>query len=343
MAIDTLLGQDAQGDVVLWRTDISNSLMLNPRTSRQLMSNTINRKWGPPRFVPSEGRLGLIGMTGPITRHGVVYQKMQDLTCADPLSGETCWVRNGVEPGSDIFGDDQFLFVVGPNSTEAIVVNTADGSEVGRRQVTSRGERWITSGRQVLSCRYDRQRLLLRSFDAWQQQDLWNREFDDGAQCWQPSRDEVAVFEPDGKFTVLKLADGQALVDIQLEPEPDLERLYVLSAHDSYTVVASGQNRSRTSSRLRLFGSVGTDLCPEVNGHIYAIDRQTGKRSGPSRPKSRNTTFRWTSRRKHRYWSSSATRRPRHRPTRRAPRSRPPCWVSTNATDASCSPTMDSP
>ena len=78
-AVDTLLGQDSQGDVVLWRSDISNSLMLNPRTSRQLMSNTINRKWGPPRFVPSEGRLGLIGMTGPITRHGVVYQKMQRL------------------------------------------------------------------------------------------------------------------------------------------------------------------------------------------------------------------------------------------------------------------------
>ncbi len=277
MAIDTLRGGDQQGDVVLWRTDLSNSLILAAGRTRQLMSNTITRKWGPPRYIPSEGRLGPIGTAGPVTRQGVVFQKMQELTCADPLTGESIWVRSGIEPGSDVFGDDEYLFVVGPTATEAIVVSTADGTEVGRRPVASRAERWLTSGRCVLACRPDGNNLRIRWFDAWSQTDVWTRDFSNDAQCWQPSRDTVAVLQPEGDFVVLNVADGQERVAAKLDPEPDLDRLYVLASRDLYMVVASSKNSNSASSRLRLYGSIGTEQCPEINGHVYAIDRESGK------------------------------------------------------------------
>ncbi len=277
MAIDTLRGGDQQGDVVLWRNDLSNSLVLAAGRTRQLMSNTINRKWGPPRYIPSEGRLGLIGTVGPVTPHGVVFQKMQELTCADPLTGETIWVRGGIEPGCDIFGDDEYLFVVGPNSTEALVVSAADGSELGRREVASRAERWFTAGRHVLACRLDGQSLHVRWFDAWSQTEVWARQFSSDAQAWQPARDEIAIFEPQGNFVVIHVPDGKDRVAAQLGPAPNLDRLYVLASQALYMVIASSKNPDSSSSRLRLYGSIGTEQCPEINGHIYAIDRQSGQ------------------------------------------------------------------
>ena len=206
---------------------------------------------------------------------------MQDLTCADPLTGETLWVRTGVEAGSDIFGDEEFTFVVGPERSEALVLNTADGTEVGKRAVTSRKERWITFGRNVLTCKSDGRKLTVRCFDAWEQKDLWSRELNDDTQCWRPSRDEVAMFDPTGHFLVLNLASGDTIVDCNLQPEPKLKRLYVLAYQDNYTVVASGA-RERSNSTIRSYGSIGGDLCPEINGHIYSIDRQTGKPRWPN-------------------------------------------------------------
>ncbi len=281
MAIDTLRSGDQQGDVVLWRNDLSNSMMLTAGRTRQLMSNTVNRKWGPPRYIPAEGRLGVIGIAGPIVEHGVVFQKMQELTCANPLTGDTIWVRSGLEPGSDIFGDDEYLFVIGPNATEATVLNAADGALLGKRDVGALAERWFTAGRLVLSCRADRKKLTMRWFDAWTQTDLWSREFTDDAQCWQPTRSEIAVLEPTGEFVILNLADGKELVSAQLEPQTDLNRLYVLASHDQYIVVASDPSPDSPSNRLRLYGSIGTDQCPEINGRVYAIDRQTGKLMWP--------------------------------------------------------------
>ena len=131
---------------------------------------------GPAPLRSSEGRLGLIGMTGPITRQGVVYQKMRDLTCAS-VERSTHWVR-AWKRGSDIFGDDQFLFVVAR-------FHGGHRAQYRRRKrgraATSpqRGERWITS-EQASDLSLRPPALLLRSFDAWPQRDLWSREFDDG-------------------------------------------------------------------------------------------------------------------------------------------------------------------
>ncbi len=281
MAVDTLQPDDDQSNVILWRNDLSNSLILAAGRTRQLMSNTIVRKWGPPRYVPSEGRLGPIGTIGPVTRHGVVFQKMQDLTCADPMTGEPIWVRSSVEPGSDIFGDDDYLFVVGPTASEALVLSTSDGHEVGRREVGTRADRWFTSGRYVLTCHLGGNHLTMRWFDAWSQTEVWTRQLSYDAQCWQPRNGEVAALEPDGSFVVLNAANGKELVTAKLGAEPDLNRLYVLASHDTYMVVASSRNSDSSSSRLRLYGSIGTELCPEINGHIYAIDRETGKARWP--------------------------------------------------------------
>ncbi len=277
MAVNALRGPSQQSDVVLWRNDLSSSLVVASNRTRQMVPKMITRKWGPPRVVPSDTSHSVIGLAGPVTRLGVVYQKVQELICADPLTGNTIWARSGVTPGSDIFGDEDYTFVVGPESSEALVLRTADGTDVGRRQVTSRVERWITSGRNVVTCRSDGRHLTVRCFDAWDQQEQWNRSFDDDTQCWRPSRDTVAMFQPDGKFVILDQADGNVVIESKLEPKRDVTRLYVMASKDSYTVVVNGKKPSKAASNIRFYGSIGGDLCPEINGHIYSISRATGK------------------------------------------------------------------
>lgn len=276
LAINTLQGEQAQGEVILWHHDLSSRLPLAVRRNRPLMSRLIPRKWGPPRYVSTDESRSPVGMAGPITRLGAIYQKMSDLICVDPLSGQTIWVRSGVEPGSDIFGDPQYLFVVAPESSEARVFLTADGTELGRREVTSRAERWITLGRRVVTCRSDGRQLQIRYFDAWEQKDLWTREVDDNAQCWRPRCDELAVFEPGGNFELLQVDSGQTLVKSQLQAQADLNRLYVLPSRDSYLVVTSARSSGRNSTSVRVFGTLGGDTCPEVNGRVYSLDRATG-------------------------------------------------------------------
>ena len=67
------------------------------------------------------------------------------------------------------------------------------------------------------------------------------------------------------------------MVECQLQPQPTLNRLYCLTSPDGYTVVASGKSREKKPRSVPSFGAVGGDLCPEINGHVYLIDRQTGQ------------------------------------------------------------------
>ncbi len=275
MAVDTL-GADNQDEPVRWTDDLGGSVMLNAR-SRPTSSKTISRKWGPARVIPADNTQRPLGLIGPVTKFGVILQKSQELTCQDALSGEKIWVRSGVTPGCDIFGDDQYLFIVPPDSNEAMVLNTADGSELGRREVGSRTDRWITTGRFALTCHDTGRELQLRLFDAWQQEDVWRRSIDDQSQCWQPSRDEVAFLQPDGKFEIVQLSTGQSIIDCQLSAPKSLQNLYVLPGNDSYTVIASGERPPSSEARIGIYGTIGSDLCPEINGDIYTIDTATGK------------------------------------------------------------------
>ena len=209
---------------------------------------------------------------------------MQELTCVEPLTGETIWTRSGMEPGCDIFGDQDLLFVAAPNRDDALVLRSADGTEVGRRFVGSRQDRWMTDGRRLLCCQLIDQKLVVRWIDAWEERDIWKREFAPEVQCWMPARDELAVLEPTGKFTLLGLADGSVRLESQLSPEPALARLYVLRSREMYLVLASTNAAAEdaTMARSRPWSPLGSDLCPEINGRIYALDSRTGQPLWPA-------------------------------------------------------------
>jgi outer membrane protein assembly factor BamB len=281
MAIDALRDSTGREDVVLWRQDLSSSLVGSG--TMQTSANAITRPWGPTRYVFSEN-LRPVGSIGPITSVGFFYQKTQELTCVDPLTGETIWTRSGMEPGSDIFGDQDYLFVASPNREDAMVFRAADGKELGRRFVGSRQDRWITAGRHVLCCQMVDQQLVVRWFDAWDGKDVWRREFTAGSQCSLLARDALAVLEMSGKFTLLNLADGSQRFETQLAAEPQLARLYIIPGRDTCVVLTSRNetNEDATVARYRPWSPLGSDLCPEINGRVYALDVRTGQPLWPT-------------------------------------------------------------
>lgn len=276
LAIDALRTTSGSDDAVLWRGELSNSLA--GAGTPQTASTPIIRPWGPTRHVLAENQMP-VGSIGPITTAGFVYQRMQELSCVDPLTGEPIWIRGGQRPGSDLFGDDEYLFVAVADRDDATVLRTADGTVQGTRFVGSRRDRWFTSGRRVLCCSISDNKLVLRWFDAWSEQELWRREFPADAQCWSPGHEEIAVMDRTGKFTALNVQDGQTRFETQLTAQPELARLYVIKDRERYLVLSSDKitDEDEAMVRYRPWTPIGSDQCPQIDGRIVALDAQSGQ------------------------------------------------------------------
>lgn len=282
LAVDTLRATDDSTDPILWRKDLS--VTVGSTGQRSLMADTINRSWGPPRVLPRDRSRQPIGLLGPITANGVIYQKLHEVVCVDPLTNLPVWKRSGFATGSDIFGDNEYLFVVEPDAQMATVLHTVDGTEVEQREVGSRVNRWITRGRNVLVCTARDGKLGVRWYDAWTQVTIWEHEFSGTAQCWPIDTNSIAVMERSGNLVVFDLGTGKQRFETQLNPEPRLARLYVLASQDRYFVVASQQSSSSVSSSVtgtRIYGISTADQCPLVDGHCYSINANSGQPDWP--------------------------------------------------------------
>ena len=93
------------------------------------------------QFAHSYDRSNLLG---PVTNEYVCFQRFRNVVAVDPRNGETLWVRQDVPPGSELFGDDQYVFVLSPDREDAMLLRAADGELLGTRKVPR------LSGRQPL-------------------------------------------------------------------------------------------------------------------------------------------------------------------------------------------------
>jgi hypothetical protein len=89
----------------------------------------------------------------------------------------------------------------------------------------------------------------------------------------------VAVFDPAGHFQLLSLADGQAQIDTQLEPEPNLRSIHILPSSAQWLLVTDvppKTQKNRVTTPLP-----GLLNQPLVSGHVYAFSRATGALQWP--------------------------------------------------------------
>ncbi len=293
-AIDVLQSSENPSDRVLWR---KNRMPLTSQANYAryyLRTRAVNNPWGTPRYVPTSATGQRVSLLGPLGDHGLCFQQFRQVMCVDPLDVETVyWTRENVEPGSDLFGDDELLLVVGPGATEAMVLGAVDGRVRGRCGVPSAEYRWTTIGRRILTWKESQNAMTVQLLDPFDPKKnspredpvVWSRDFALGSKGKLVDSDALGVMQRDGKFVVLSLADGSEIIKAQLDPDGKLTEICLLRSEDQYLLVtnhpATGTTPTKTVQAVPPGANLSGQLTPLINGRAYAFDRHTGEAMWP--------------------------------------------------------------
>ncbi|MEX0978583.1 MAG: hypothetical protein WDZ48_07015, partial [Pirellulales bacterium] len=281
IAVDTLRGGDSSANRILWSEDLNDQIGgLVPMQS--IVPRPVNVKWGPPRYIAEDAFTRRYGTMGPVTTDGVCFQRLHDLCCVDPLSGKSIWTRGNVDVGLDLFGDEEYLFAAPAGEGDTLVLRATTGQLLGKRRIPIVESRMATLGRQVLTWQDVDGHFVMEMRDVWLDKALWSYAFAAGSKADLISSDVVGVCQPDGEFSLVKLADGKLLVKEQLEKENSLVGIYLLPSDGGYLLVVHGTARNISNVTTQSFPNPNVPDCPLISGHIYAFDRASGKKLWPA-------------------------------------------------------------
>ena len=108
LAIDVLGTADEPGPRLIWTFSLR-APVVNPFMSPRRIDVKSRR-----RYVYNE--MGeLAGTIGPVTNDHVTLLAGRKLLALDPLTGKTLWAREGVPPGTELFGDERLVYAVPPD------------------------------------------------------------------------------------------------------------------------------------------------------------------------------------------------------------------------------------
>lgn len=272
VALDTLAVGRSGVPAALWSIDLE-----QPSPS----SGPLARLRGPRAIaVFSQPRPSGPLLAGTIVSEQLVcYQRFHELHGVDPATGQTLWIREDTRPESAIFGDDQYLFVVPPEENVAMVLRAADGALLGSRPLPD--GRLGTVGRWVVAWTPGppgtAEQAELAVVDPWTQKPVWPpRRFSANAKVVLRPKELAGILEPEGRLVLLRLADGQPLVDAPVLPEPSLSDLYLFEWPEGYVVVANSLERP-DGKPVQIYGMHGVPAAQIHRARVYGFDRQ-GKR-----------------------------------------------------------------
>ena len=298
-------GRGAGGEGILWCQDLSDTTTDNGGS--MIFNNGADREFRANPF-------------GPVNARYVCFQRRRNIVAVDPLTGEPLWVREDIPPGSEVFGDEQYLFVLSPGSDEASVYRAIDGQLLGTRKVprpksdansplttaagtrgqfarcptresisgavsSSPGSKVDGSTDRYRGTRYSGSGRVLALFDPWQQKAVWpSRNFASGARVSMVGSEAVGVLEPSGHFVLVALADGRTIADVQLEVRPQFSvtDLVVTRMGDQYIVLANDNRMLGNGNEDQAIQPPqGMSCYPVRRARIHALDLQ-GKLAWPA-------------------------------------------------------------
>ena len=271
LAIDMLRGSSDPNEAILWREHLVRS-NTNSRSTTPLRTRSSMNPWGGRQYVAIDHAGNQIGITGAINAQGVYYQKMNQLICADPITGKPIWIRDDVTPGSAIYSDDQHVLVVSSRNEPSELYNATDGTLLKTRPRKPGETLWRSFGTKALVYRTTGNSIGLSYRDLLSDEDLWKQEFPVGTRGVLLENSELAVFQLDGTFKILDIISGQEKINAQCEAEPQLLEIQVIASQDRYLLVT---NRSANTSGVTI-PSMGVQS-KMITGNIYSFDRKTGK------------------------------------------------------------------
>lgn len=270
VAVDTLGVGPAGSPRILWPSP--GQLRQSPRT--------VAVRRGVIQTVPIPLAVNLVSHASAASRQLVAnapvilseelicHQRAHELCGIDPLTGKELWVRDDTRPGSLLFGDDQFVFVLPLDQRAATVLRASDGKLLGTRAVPR--ERLLPWGRYVLVWRD----WSLELFDPWEGRAVWPPlKFNAGARVSVVGHQWAGVLEPQGRFVLVQVADGQKIIDAKLQPIRTFSDFHVFPSREHYMLVINGLERTGTP-RSHFFGLHGVPNVHISRAGVYGFDRQ---------------------------------------------------------------------
>jgi outer membrane protein assembly factor BamB len=276
VALDALHTRNAGWQNVLWKLNLSEfSTGLGSANSFMHLKH-VRVPGGTIRIRAEDGNGNPVGNIGPIGVDAVILQRQDALVAVHALTGETLWVQRELPLGCDLFGDKDFILAVPPNSTEAKVFNTADGTELRTCVVASESKRVATLGRKIVAYSRTGSQNTVALIDPWTKQTLWSTPLERSTQIWNVDNEFVGAMEPSGHFRLFNMVDGKTVVDQQLEPEPRMDGILIYPDKNQYTLITHHAAPLPTPNDTILPVPGEPSDPPLLTGRVYAFSKTTG-------------------------------------------------------------------
>lgn len=234
--------------------------------------------WGTRRVTLRSAHSDPLGSLQPVVGRQVTFVRGRQLVSLDVLTGEPVWVRDNVPEASEVFGDDECIYLVPPDRSVAQVYRTVDGAALPSQGVPPWSQVMRALGRKLLVWQGDGQQVTVRLFDVATQQDVWTRSYDHSAKANFADDGRLGVLQRDGKFQLIDVASGKALIDATVDAIDPLGAIFILRHHDRYvlaaTHAASAEAQQHNGWVVRPLQSAGGMQMPTINGAMHGFDEQ---------------------------------------------------------------------
>ena len=263
----------------LWRKDTTSNL-------QQLNSQRLNHRnvrihgiVGRHRSGRTQSNGSWLGLIGPVTRDSCLFQVEEQLVAIDNQTGDIRWSRENMPLGVELFGDEEFLFVVPNDSDRARVLSIVDGRDLGETShaLPHLSERLSTVGRQVIRWRrrVDR-RWELSAVDALNGDVSWKYEFAKNTKVDVAQNRFVVAIEPTGHCTILDISNGEQIVNQAIDASISLENVYLLAGSKHFVVAIQQPHEIDRKRVVTTFNRTDFPQVTAFSGQIYLFNRQTG-------------------------------------------------------------------
>lgn len=275
-AFNSLPEIDGVASPMMWRANLGSQLEYNnvdPFYPEHTGSSaTRPGSFRAPRTIGDGNKW--IGVIGPITSQGCVFQDQRRLVCVDPITGEERWARSDAPAGCDLFGDEEFVFAVPVGSTTAKIYSAVDGRALRETTVPLWRDQLMTLGRNVIQWkRLGGDRMELASIDARSGDVLWRRQYESEACVDVDQGRYVAVVEPKGRVEIIDAQTGATLVDQPIAAEAVVDELHFTVGQDEFLVVVKNPRSGNVKRSVQAFNMADS---PVIDGSVYLFDRDSG-------------------------------------------------------------------
>jgi outer membrane protein assembly factor BamB len=224
-----------------------------------------------------------LGMLGNLEASYICIQTQKGLVALDPVKGTELWTKSDVPARTQIFGDDQHVYLVevrgGTVVGGARCLRASDGARVDVPDFGALYQnRTRIIGRTLLVSETTKDALTVRLYDVHTGKDLWKKRFDPHAlACRSEDPNYAGVIEPDGTATVVDLRTRKEATVAKLEAVDlkDLKEVLLFSDVDQFYLALNKPVEANVINGGVLYNNFSSGTrCATVNGLFYAFDRK---------------------------------------------------------------------